>query len=104
MLFIGCNLAWGTNGLFVKKHKKYPVSVDGCLHCQEIEIVEKKVTDDDVVVLQYLSSASANTNTLTQEEEQQKTAFISSCSSSSGSSTPFDGMIQIKSRKKPLKN
>lgn len=100
MSFIGCHMAWGKNGLFSKKQKKHAASVQGCLYCQQVE-VEKKVIqgEEDEVVLQYLSS---NANTLTQEEEQQKIPFASnsSYSSSSGSSTPFDGMIQVKSRKK----
>lgn len=111
MLFIGGNLAWGKNGLFIKKQKKYASSVEGCLHCQRVEVEKKMIqteVEGDAVVLQYLSSASVNGNTLTQEEEQQKMPFISasqsSGSSSSSSSTPFDGMIQVKSRKKQLKN
>lgn len=120
MLFSGYTLAWGKNGVMCKRRKqknRLLVMVEGCVACQQHETVislvednEKKASlNDDGTALNYSSSASINATTLTQEEEQQKMGFMgissssSSGSSSCSSSTPFDGLPHVKTRKRQLK-
>ncbi|KAF1796840.1 Metallo-dependent phosphatase-like protein [Mucor lusitanicus] len=118
MLFSGYTLAWGKNGVMCKRRKqknRLLVMVEGCVACQQHETVVSLVEDsekkapltDDGTALNYNSSASINATTLTQEEEQQKVGFMSisssSGSSSCSSSTPFDGLPHVKSRKRQLK-
>lgn len=118
MLFAGYTLALGKNGVMCKRKKqkhRLLVVVEGCMACQQHETVislveenEKKAPlNDDSAALHYNSSASVNATTLTQEEEQQKIGFMSistsSGSSSCSSSTPFDGLPHVKSRKRQLK-
>ncbi|CEP10505.1 hypothetical protein [Parasitella parasitica] len=119
MLFSGYTLAFGKNGVMCKRKKqknRILVMVEGCMACQQHDSVislveeenEKKIPlNDEGNALHYNSSASINATTLTQEEEQQKIGFMvpstSSGSSSCSSSTPFDGLPHVKSRKRQLK-